>query len=53
MYLEMLEDSIADTVKWVVLSGRRASPFALWFPAREGGYWQWLVAPGNQGDVQK
>ena len=53
MYLEMMEESIAETVKWAVLSGGRASPFVLWFPAKEGGYWQWHVAPGDQGDVQK
>ncbi|MFH1731801.1 MAG: FtsH protease activity modulator HflK, partial [Planctomycetota bacterium] len=52
MYLEMIEQTIANTPKWVVMDDAWPAPFELWFP-RGGGFWRWNIGPGGQGDLPK
>lgn len=52
MYLEMIEQTIAKTPKWVVMDDHWPPPFELWFP-KEGGFWRWSVGSGGQEGASK
>ena len=47
MYLEMVEQTIAKTPKWIFLTEGRPAPVEFWFP-KDGGFWRWNIGePGN------
>jgi len=52
MYLEMIEETIAEPSKWIVLGERLRAPFELWFPKGDG-FWRWSIGPDGQGDMPK
>ena len=52
MYLEMIEETIAEPSKWIVLSERLRAPLELWFPKGDG-FWRWTVGPDGQGEMPK
>lgn len=52
MYLQMIEETIARTLKWVVLTEDGAAPLELWFP-RGNAFWRWNIGAKSPGDVRK
>jgi membrane protease subunit HflK len=52
MYLEMMEATIAQTPKWVVLGDGREAPLELWFP-KGGTYWRWTLEGFPEGEKRE